>query len=372
MPEHRREESRTEQPAHQERPEQVNEATETSSGAPETEAQDVVRRSAEAAVEGARAAGATGATMVPRAAVQASPADITDEIDKGGPAFGAFVKAVGLGVAEAQAKLDATLVDTAKALSETQIDVIAVFEQQIDDNGQMTTGKIHKEKLPLVNYIMPTAYQWSRVYLSADMNMSEINATNGFNIQGSSSSFTAGVSGGYGLMQGGWNVKGDTRFTTGGYQQGGENSTAQDKAQGQLHMEATLESRDDIQLPRPFVLQKGPRLKITAGARQDIPGTGAPVPPATTVDPIGRTVTLTLELKGQTNNALANKQLEYRINQPLLNYTTTPANGMTDANGQLKIELRREGAAFDKTKPPEPVTVTAWLGLVNEQVVVNI
>lgn len=355
----------------EERPTQENEATGTGGDAAAADAQDVVRRSTEAAVEGARAAGAAG-TMVPRAAVQASPADITDEIDKGGPAFGAFVKAVGLGVAEAQSKLDATLVETAKALSETQIDVIAVFEQEIDDNGQMTTGKIHKEKLPLVNYIMPTAYQWSRVYLSADMNMSEINATNGFNIQGSSTSFTAGVSGGYGLMQGGWSAKGDTRFTTGGYQMGSESSTSEDKATGQLHMEATLEPRDDIQLPRPFVLQKGPRLKITAGSRQDIPGTGTPVPPATTVDPIGRTVTLTLELRDKTNRPLENKQLEYRISQPLLNYTTTPTNGTTDSNGQLKLELRREGAAFDKTKPPEPVTVTAWLGLVNQQVVVNI
>lgn len=353
----------------EERPTQENEATETGG---EASAQDVVRQSAEVAVEGARAAGAATGTMVPRAAVQASPADINDEMDKGGPAFGAFVKAVGLGVAEAQAKLDSTLVETAKALSETQIDVIAVFEQQIDDNGQMTTGKIHKEKLPLVNYIMPTAYQWSRVYLSADMNMSEINATNGFNIQGGSTSFTAGVSGGYGLMSGGWNVKGDTRFTTGSYNQSGEFSRSDDTAQGKLHMEATLEPRDDIQLPRPFVLQKGPRLKVTAGARQDIPGTGAPVPPATTVDPIGRTLTLTLELRSQNNTPLANKQIEYKVGQPLLNYNITPTNGLTDANGQLKIELRREGAAFDKTKPPEPVTVTAWLGLVNEQVVVNI
>ena len=60
------------------------------------------------------------------------------------------------------------------------------------------------------------------------------------------------------------------------------------------------------------------------------------------------------------------------ISQPLLNYTPTPASGQTDSNGQLLVELRREGAAFDATRPPEAVTVNVWLGLINEQVVVNI
>jgi len=325
------------------------------------EAQEVVSRSAEAAVGGADAARAAS-TAVTRAVAQASPAEITDELEKGGPAFGSFVKSVGLAVAEAQTNLDKTLVETAKALSDTQIDVIAVFEQEINDNGEMTTGKVHKEKLPLINYIMPTAYKWDRVYLQADMKVKEFNGSNGFNIKGSSTSFTAGASGGYGLMQGGWNVRGDTRFTTGGFQQSVDTSDSRDEAAGDLHLEAELVEREDIQLPRPFVLQKGPRLKVTAGARSDIMN-GATPPEA-----IGRQVTLTVELRDKTNQPLANKQLEYKVSQPLINYSTTPANGQTDANGQLRIELKREGAAFDRTKPAEPVFVNVWLGLVNEQV----
>ncbi len=53
----------------------------------------------------------------PAAPVQAASADVTDEVEKLGPAFGSFVKSVGLAVAEAQTALDKTLVDTAKALS---------------------------------------------------------------------------------------------------------------------------------------------------------------------------------------------------------------------------------------------------------------
>lgn len=363
MPERKQNES-TRRASRETRAEQSSDVPQTTGEPSAPEAQDVVRRSAEAATAGADMAMAASAapSAAPSAAVQASPAEITDELEKGGPAFGSFVKSVGLAVAEAQTNLDKTLVETAKALSDTQIDVIAVFEQEINDNGEMTTGKIHKEKLPLINYIMPTAYKWDRVYLHANMKVKEFNGSNGFNIQGSSTSFTAGVSGGYGLMQGGWNVRGDTRFTTGGYQQSTESSFARDEAAGDMTVEAELKEREDIQLPRPFVLQKGPRLKVTAGARTDI------MNQATPPEAIGRQVTLTVELKDKANNALANKQIEYRISQPLINYSMTPANGQTDANGQLKIELKREGAAFDKTKPAEPVVVNVWMGLVNEQV----
>ena len=228
----------------------------------------------------------------------------------------------------------------------------------------MTAGNANVQKLPLINYLMPTSYQWTRVYLEADMKVSEFNSANGFNIKGQSTTFTAGVQGSTGLLGGG--ISGDTRFSTGSFQNGTQSSTAQDSAAGTLHMEATLEPRPDIQLPRPLILQKGPHLKITAGAREDITDTASP--PAV----IGRKITLTAELKDKANNALSGKQLEFRISEPLLNYTITPADGKTDTNGQLTIEVRREGAAFDKDKPPEAVIVNVWLGLVNEQVVINL
>jgi len=242
-----------------------------------------------------------------------------------------------------------------------------VIEQEIDNNGQMIAGTYHKEKLPLVNYIMPTAYQWTRVFLQADMRVEEFNAANGFNIQAKSSSFSASARASYGL--GGFGASGGVSYGQSNVSAAGETSFARDQAAGTLHMEATLEPRADVRLPQPFILQKGPRIKVTAGARQDILGTATPPAPAPV---IGRKLTLTIELRDKANNPLAGKQLEYRISQPLLNYTPTPASGQTDSNGQLLVELRREGAAFDATRPPEAVTVNVWLGLINEQVVVNI
>ena len=194
---------------------------------------------------------------------------------KGGPAFGAFVKAVGLAVAEAQSELDKTLVTTAKALSDNQIDVIAVFEQEINDNGQMLQGTPHVMKLPLVNYLMPTAYHWSRVYLEADMKVRQFNVANGLNIQGKSSSFNVGASASF-SQTGGIGASGSIGYGTSSTQVASTTSQFTAEAVGSLHLEATLEPRADVQLPKPFIIQKGPRLKVYAGSQENIPDPPTP------------------------------------------------------------------------------------------------
>ena len=334
---------------------------------------EVVQRSQEMALEELRSLAVPTAALSTLSAAEASPADVTDELEKGGPAFGAFVKAVGLAVADAQQKLDETLVTTAKALSETQIDVIAVFEQQLkDDDGTMDKGNVHIQKLPLINYLMPTAYKWSRVYLEADMKVKEFNGANGFNIKGKSNSFSVGASANYGVLTG-VGASGSINYGQSSFDYQGGTSFAQDEAAGSLHMEATLEPRADIQLPKPFIIQKGPRLKVTADARQDLKKDSNDPNKVT-----GRKITLTAELRDKANKLLGGKLLECRISEPLLNYTKSPSDGKTDATqgstteGQLKIEITREGAAFDETKPPQAVIVNVWFGLVNEQVVINI
>jgi hypothetical protein len=289
--------------------------------------------------------------------------DITDEINRGGPAFGEFVRSIGLAVADAQTKLDATLTTTAKALSDTLIDVIAIYEQQIDNDGQMEKGNALVQKLPLINYLMPTAYQWTRVFLQADMKVSEFNAANGMNVKGKSQSFTAGASASYGIT--GFGASGSARYANSSFDVSATTTVAQDAAAGSLHMEATLEPRPDVQLPRPFILQKGPRLTLTSSARTDIMNTATP--PAV----VGRKVTLTATLLDAQNKPLQ-KTLEVRISDPALNYAPDPSNGTTDTAGQLKLEIKRENAAFDAAKPAQPVLVRVWLGLITQEIGINI
>jgi len=319
----------------------------------------IIQRSQEAALRGLPAGVVPGPLVAPQAA-QAADAAVTDELDKGGPAFGNFVKSVGLAVAEAQSALDDDLVRTAGTLSDAKIDVIAIFEQEIDDDGLMKEGTILKQKLPLINYLMPTAYQWTRVYLQADMNVSEFNSANGFNIQQSSSSFRAGASAGYSLF-GGFQASGGVSYGSASSSVSGDFSSSRDLAAGSLHMEATLEPRTDVQLPKPFVIQKGPRLKLSVGGITDLPG-GDPANPKT----IGKQAVITAELTAQAGRPLKDKTLEIQVSEPKLNYTTGAPT--TDAEGKLTITLQRKGAAFDNNAPPLTAVVRVWLGLVSQTV----
>ncbi len=200
--------------------------------------------------------------------------------------------------------------------------MIAVFEQEINDDGQMVKGTPQVMKLPLINYLMPTAYHWSRVYLEADMKVRQFNEVNGLNIQGKSTSFGAGVSASYRGVSG-IGAAGNLGFSTSSTQVASTTSELTAEAVGSLHLEATLEPRADVQLPQPVIIQKGPRLKVSAGSQENI------TDPSDSTKAIGRKIRLTVELRDKSNNPIPDKQLEFRISQPLLSYVTLPANGKT-------------------------------------------
>jgi hypothetical protein len=276
----------------------------------------------------------------------AADSNVSDELTGNGVAFGEMVKSVGLAVAAAQTALDKTLVDTAKALSETEINTVAVFEQKIkDDDGTMEKGEVHIQKLPLTNYLMPTAYQWSRVYLEADANVQEFNSRTGFNVQQKSFSMNASAGGSYSLF-GGFRGGASTSMGFGSASTGVDTAMSTDLAAGKLHMEATLEPRSDIELPRPFILQKGPRMQLLVGARETLHEGNDPTKPVT-----GTKVTLTAALQKTNGDPMeAGKTLSVSLSDPTLLYDLNPS-GQTDGNGKMTITVKREGAAFDPTTP---------------------
>jgi hypothetical protein len=307
-----------------------------------------------------RALGADASSVGPLGVGEAAvDSDVTNELSGGGVAFGEFTKSVGLSVAAAQAELDKTLVETAKALSETEINTVAVFEQQVkDDDGTMDKGVVHIQKLPLTNYLMPTAYQWSRVYLEADMNVQEFNSRSGFNIQQKSFSADARLNGNYGTF--GFGVSGSAGFSYGQSSTGVDASYGQDVAAGKLHMEATLEPRGDVELPRPFVLQKGPRMQLLVGAREPIHEGNDATKPI-----VGQKVSLKAVLQKSDGSKMdADKPLSLNISDSSLNYK---ASGKTDANGEMAIEITRSGATYDPTTPVRAM-VRVSFGLVSQSV----
>lgn len=287
--------------------------------------------------------------------------EITDELEKGGPAFGTFVGAVGTSVADAQAKLDKTFIETAQALSQQKVKVVSVFEQVIDDDGKLTDGKIHESELPLVNFITPTAYKWSRVFLQADMQVAEFSAQTGMRIQGHSTSFNIGARASYGLFSG-FGASGSTAFSTSNYGQEVTATAQTDSAAGQLHMEATLEPRDDIRPPQPFILQKGPTLKLLIDKIEDITG---PVPSGGGAAPvIGRKATIRAELKKQNGDPNTGKSIDTMLSESGL---AVVSSGNTDTKGVTTLTIERRNPANDGT-PGAPVAfvLRAQFGLVSD------
>jgi hypothetical protein len=253
--------------------------------------------------------------------------------------------------------MDKNMRETAQALSETNIKVIAIFEQVINDDGTLAQGNPIIEELPLINYLMPTPYQFSEVKLFGSMKVSEFNSANGFNIQQSASAFSAGASGGYSRGRG-FSVTGSVGYGSSNSSASVDSSASQDLAAGEIQMEATLKPRE-VELPKPLIVQKGPRLELSAGSRSDITDTDDPT------KVIGSKVTLTAKLTKSNGGPNDQKQLSISVDQPSLTYTVAPTDGKTDSNGELKITFKRMKDDGDDLTTPLSAQVRVWLNLVN-------
>ena len=290
---------------------------------------------------------------MPETPVTVSEADITDELEKGGPALGAFLKATGLAVAESQKELDAVFSDTVKVLSNTQVDVIAVFEQVVNDDGSMGEGNVKIQKLPLINYVMPVNYAYSRVYLEANMKVREFNAAKGLNIQGKATRVRFGSS----VKASFLGVRGGTSLSVGHseFDRDRQLSTATDEAAGDLHLEATLEPRDDTQLPSPIVLQKGPKLAVRMTSRGEVTGPagapGDPPPPA-----VGRQAVFEVSLKKTDGANHSGQDLNLDVSDPMVEMEAQSTT--TDASGKILVTLKRQwGTLGEGETPPSPSEV---------------
>jgi len=295
--------------------------------------------------------------------VTAGSSSITDELSAGAPAFGEFVQAVGLAVAYSQAALDETLVKTAEALSSQKIKVVSVFEQTLDNDGVPTAGQSHIEEFPLVNYLMPTAYKFENVFLTMDMNVSEFNSAQGFKIDTKSKSTSANIGGGF---MGGWGFNANAGRSTNQNSVEGGSAYGQDYAGGKMHMEVTISPRNDVQTPKPFVVQRAPQLTLVVDRIVGLDASGAEVTTGTPVGRRGVIKAVLSKLDGTPNNG---KSLTVTPSVPLL-FKKVDKNGTlasnTDDDGELFIQVDRT-SGFDANKPL-PIEVRVGLGLVSQTV----
>jgi hypothetical protein len=286
-------------------------------------------------------------------------ADVTGEVRGAGLAFGDLVRATGDAVANTQRQLNDTSATSATALATTKVDVIAVQEKIFDDLGNLDSVQTFTRKLPLVNFIDPVFYEWTSVRLQGEFFAREFTSeSNSKSSSFNSSSNSAGPTGG-GLMS---FVLGPPRFTTSGSssQSSSSNATSSsDTAIGTMRMTALLRPRRDVGVPKPNQAIQGPRLAIIEGEILDIAG-----PPA------ARTASVLLEYRRRDGSPIVGKALSIDTHGIPWQFAD-PANTVTDAQGRVEIEMRREFLDPEADRSPIDVIVEARIGLVSNSVTVT-
>lgn len=294
--------------------------------------------------------------------VTSAEANVTNEIADAGPAFGTFLRSIGMAVADTQKALDLSMVQTAEALSKQSVKIAAVFEQVVDDQGQLGPSQVHLQDMPMITLVTPSALTFTQVHVTADMDVEEFTNAKGVQIKKNHTDFNLNAKARYSMF-GGFGASGGTNLNLISDGEDQHTSDASDKAAGKLHMEATIEPRE-IPIPQPFVVQKGPRLRLVPGSRKDFKedGVTAATQPA---DIKSREVTITAQLVKHDGAPLAGRlQVTCDGAYPFTVTTQNPAANTTAADtGELTIKVTRTGIT-PETVAPQKTMVRASMGLV--------
>jgi len=293
-------------------------------------------------------------------ALAAADANVADEGKAAGVSFGALIKATGNAVASTQAALNDTGAATATALATTLVDVIALQERIYDDQGTVTDSKSHVLKLPLINFIDPVFYQWSSVRLQGYFYANEFASESSTSTSVVTTNTSAGGSSFLGF------TFGSGKFSLGVTRTDVTVETSSDTSYGLVRMNALLEPRRDIGVPKPTQVIQGPSLAIVQGEIVNDPPTGIPTT---------RTMSLLIEYRRRDGTAIPGKSISIETNGVAWNYETDPP--VTDADGHLALTLTRtflaaegEGAEPPDTSAQEFV-ISARIGLVQNSTTVR-
>jgi hypothetical protein len=284
----------------------------------------------------------------------AADANISDEIATAGLGFGALVDRTGSAVAATQLRLDTSSAATATALARTLVNVIAVQERILRDDGTIEEIVPHVRPLPLITFINPVFYQWTSVRLQGMFFARELGAS-----AEQSQSSTQSDQGlfGSGLSM----VLGPGAFTAGGSSQSSTftSETASDVSLGRIRSSALLEPRDDVAIPKPNQAIRGPRIALIQGEIQDENDDGTLV---------ARTMSLLIQYNRRGGAPIPNKPISIETDGVPWAFT---GDAITNASGQLEIELRREFVGEEPDTAPATFVVTARVGLVQNSVSVT-
>ena len=284
-------------------------------------------------------------------------ANVSNEISTAGIAFGDLVLRTGQAVAETQNKLNATSSASATALATTLVDVIAVQEKIYDDQGNLDEMVTHTRKLPLVNFIDPVFYQWSSVRLQGQFYADELATASSSYSKVHTSTSKSGQGGLFIILGGGRTTYDWSDVTT----QTTATATS-DVSYGRMRMNALLQPRTDVGVPKPTQVLRGPRLAIIEGAITDVHdsgnGSGAL---------IARTMSVMMQYNRRDGTPIAGKAISIETGGVPWSIVSS---AVTNASGQMEILLRREFIDADADTSPQNFVVTGRVGMVTNSTTV--
>ncbi len=280
--------------------------------------------------------------------------DVSGQLNTAGMAFGDLVRLTGQSVANTQQELNKTAAASTSALAETLVDVIAVQEVDYDDDGQVTGSQTFTQKLPLIDVIDPVLYQWSQVRLQGRFTASQFAASQSTDTSSHHSTDSHGQAG-IGLIFGG----GYNNFQYDSSQAHVESDVRVESSVGLMRMNAILEPRHDIGVPKPRQAVVGPQISIDGGPITDVGG-----PPATS-----RTMEVVLTYLTSDGDPIAGKTLA--VDSQGVAWSYVGGVDVTDANGQLTILLTRTFVDDTADRTPADVVVSARKGIVGEATTVT-
>lgn len=286
--------------------------------------------------------------------------DVSGQLSTAGLAFGDLVRLTGQAVADAQTTLNKTGADSTSALAKTLVDVIAVQEIDYDDSGNVTGANTFTQQLPLIDFVDPVIYQWSEVRLQGRFSASQFAATSSTATSTDTSTDTSGQAG-FGLIFGG----GYNNFQYDDTQTHVASNVTVQNSVGLMRMDAVLEPRHDVGVPKPRNAVVGPSIAIQSGPITDVGN------PATS-----RTMSVVIVYSNAAGAPIAGKGLSIATQGVAWAYAaggTPDANGnvQTDANGQVTIVLTREFVGDNPDRSPVDVIVSVRKGIVNESTTVT-
>jgi hypothetical protein len=288
--------------------------------------------------------------IVPLSAAQ--DADVTDELKKGGLAFGELIKATGLSVAKTQRELEKTAAESISALSTQNVEIIAAELVEYNDQGAITDVQTVKQQLPLITIVDPPVYQWENVRLQALLFAREVasEATSTTSVSSVSTSFAA--SGGllFGSARASFQASTSTSTTT--------VDETSDVSIGIMRLNALLTPRKDTGIPKPRQIVEGPSLRIVRG----------PLDPVGAPDANGvrtRDQHLTIEYRNAEGEPIAGKKISVNTDGVSWAFDGGVA-AVTDAQGEVALTLTRLIPDGADPNTPVDVVVSARIGLVQD------